>query len=50
MQCEQDYKFLDKPETLEIVSFLLTKWKTKYEAEKQRLYIPAYYDSLNSIE
>ena len=30
MKCEQVFKFLDKPETLETVSFLLTKWKSKY--------------------
>jgi len=27
MKCEQDFKFLDKPETLETVSAQITKWK-----------------------
>src|SRR5688572_21767712 len=27
MKCDQDFKFLDKPETLETVSAQITKWK-----------------------
>ena len=46
MNCTQDYKILDKPQTLETMSFLLTKWESKYGGDLGSSILKTYGCSL----